>query len=395
MTTARRIAFVSPRFSPEGTVGGAETLLKALAEQAAAAGRDITFLTTCAKDHFTWNNVREPGTETVNGMTVHYFPVDESRDIEVFLKHQNRIDRRIPLSREEEEAWVDNSVNSPALYDHLRTYGDRYDRILVGPYLFGITLKVARIHPEKTWLVPCLHDEPFAYLAVIQDLFEQVGGFIFNTRPEQALAERLYRQPSAKGTVVGIGLEPFEADASAFARKHSITTPYVLYAGRRETLKGTPLLTQYVQVFRERTGREITLVFTGSGDIDAPDALRPHMLDVGFVSEQEKHEAMAGATAFIHPSVNESLGIVLLEAWLARTPVLVHAAGHVLTDQCRRSGGGLWFRVYPEFEEMLSYLLDHPDIAARMGDAGRDFVLREYTWDAVLRRLFQAIDTTP
>ncbi|MCB1102904.1 MAG: hypothetical protein KDL10_11100, partial [Kiritimatiellae bacterium] len=67
MTTARRIAFVSPRFSPEGTVGGAETLLKALAEQAAAAGRDITFLTTCAKDHFTWNNVREPGTETVNG----------------------------------------------------------------------------------------------------------------------------------------------------------------------------------------------------------------------------------------------------------------------------------------------------------------------------------------
>ena len=44
---------------------------------------------------------------------------------------------------------------------------------------------------------------------------------------------------------------------------------------------------------------------------------------------------------------------------------------------------------------MLSYLLDHPDIAARMGDAGRDFVLREYTWDAVLRRLFQAIDTTP
>lgn len=392
MSEARRIAFVCPRFSPEGTVGGAETLLKALAEQAAAAGREVTFLTTCAKDHFTWANAREPGTEQVNGMTVHYFPVDGDRDLEVFLTHQHRIDRKVRLSREDEEAWVAHSVNSTPLYDHLREHGDRYDRILAGPYLFGITIRAARIRPEKTWLVPCLHDEPFAYLAVIREMFQQVAGFIFNTRPEQALAERLHGQPSDKGTVVGIGLEPFEADPEAFARRRGIAAPYVIYSGRRETLKGTPLLTHYLHVFRERTGRDVKLVFTGSGEIEAPEELRPNILDVGFVSEQDKHEAMAGAVAFIHPSVNESLGIVLLEAWLARTPALVHAAGEVLTDQCRRSGGGLWFRVYPEFEEMLLHLLDHPESAAKLAEAGRAFVLREYTWDAVLTRLFSALD---
>jgi glycosyltransferase involved in cell wall biosynthesis len=395
MSRADRIAFIAPRFSPKGTVGGAETLLKALAEQVAATGREVTFLTTCARDHFSWANAREPGSETCNGMTVRYFPVDEDRDLETFLTTQGKIDRRLPLPRAEEEAWVDNSVNSSALVQHLRDHGEAYDRIVLGPYLFGITIKAARLHPDKTWLVPCLHDEPFAYLAVIRDLFAGVAGCLFNTRPEQALAERLYRYPGTKGSVVGMGLEPFEADPTAFAKARGIDTPYVMYSGRRETLKGTPLMTHYLHVFRQRTGRDIKLVFTGTGDIEAPDDLRPHILDAGFVSEQEKREAMAGATAFIHPSVNESLGIVLLEAWLARTPALVHGAGAVLTDQCRRSGGGLWFRVYPEFEEMLLYLLDHPEAANRIAEAGRDFVLREYTWPAVLDRLFLALDQPP
>ena len=61
MPTAKNIAFISPRFSEQGTVGGAETLLKKLAEHAAAAGRKVTFLTTCARNHFSWANDVPPG----------------------------------------------------------------------------------------------------------------------------------------------------------------------------------------------------------------------------------------------------------------------------------------------------------------------------------------------
>jgi glycosyltransferase involved in cell wall biosynthesis len=108
------------------------------------------------------------------------------------------------------------------------------------------------------------------------------------------------------------------------------------------------------------------------------------MLDVGFVSEQEKHEAMAGAVAFIHPSVNESLGIVLLESWLARTPALVHAKGVVLRDQCTGPAAGLWFKNYPEFEAALSLLLDRPETRRALGESGRRFVRQDtYAWDAV------------
>ncbi len=189
-----------------------------------------------------------------------------------------------------------------------------------------------------------------------------------------------------------MGLDPFTAEPAAFADRRGLTAPYVLYSGRREPLKGTPLICDYMQTFRERTGRDVKLVFTGSGTIDAPAALWPHILDAGFVSEQEKHEAMAGATAFLHPSVNESFGIVLLEAFLAGTPGLVHANSRVLVSQCRAANAGLWFRHYPDFEAQLLYLLDQPEARAALGNNGREFVAREYAWPVIEQRLFDALD---
>lgn len=390
MARANRIAVVCPRFSEAGTVGGAETLLKRLAELAAEDGRQVSVLTTCATSHFTWENTIPAGSRRAGKLDVHFFPVDADRDVGAFLRIQQAISQRGVFTVEDERAWIRNSVNSRPLLGHLRE--QEYDRILAGPYLFGLTFFAAQAHPGRTILVPCLHDEPFAYLEIMKELFGTVGGFAFNTEPEHDLARRLFGLPPEKCAVVGMDIEPFEADPAAFARARGLDRPYVIYCGRREGGKGTPLLCEYMQAFRERTGEDVKLVFTGSGPIEAPAELQPHILDVGFVSEREKHEAMAGAIAFIHPSVNESLGIVLLEAWLAGAPALVHAGGEVLRWQCRRSDGGLWFRHYPDFEQELLLLLRQPELRRRMGAAGRKHVLREYSRAAIQKRLFAVLD---
>lgn len=391
MPSARRIAFICPRFAEHGTVGGAETLLKALAERAAADGREVEFLTTCATNHFTWENTVPAGTRTFGQLKVSFFPVDADRDVSTFLQVQGRIDKGLKISRAEEEAWIANSVNSRALIAYLREHIGRFDRVVMGPYLFGVVYAASQVAPEKTVLVPCLHDENFAYLSIIRDMFHRVGGLMFNIEPEKELALRLYELPE-RGTVVGMGIPDHPTDPHAFAKMHGLQHPYVIYCGRREVLKGTPILVAYLDAFRERTGRPVDFVFTGSGPIDPPPALAPAVRDFGFVSETEKRQAMAGAVAFLHASVNESFGIVLLEAWLSRTPALVHARGVVLRDQCRRSGGGLWFRHYPDFEECLLRLLDDHDLRKRLGESGRRYVLDRYNWTAVDRRLFHALD---
>lgn len=386
-----RLAFVAPRFSSEAVVGGAETLIKALAMHSAACGHEVHILTTCAKDHFSWANEIEPGTQDVDGLMVHYFRVNEDRDIEAFLSVQERIDKRRTVTPDEERVWLNNSVCSRELIAHLEAEGAHYDAILAGPYLFGITWQVSQVHPEKTWLIPCLHDESFAYLSEIKRMFLQVKGCVFNTQPERELAARLYGFPEENGAVVGLGMELFEADPDAFTKRHGITGPYIVYCGRREEGKNTPLLLDYIDAYRKRRRADLTLVLTGSGEIHPPQTLKDAIVDLGFVSEQEKQEAMAGAIAFFHPSTNESLGIVLLEAWIARTPVIVHNESLVLRDQTRQANGGIWFRFYPEFEAQLDLLLERQDLQKNLGLNGRTFVEDHYTWDAVGARLFAAL----
>ena len=392
MTKSERIAFVCPRLAQPGTAGGAETLLRNLAERAAAAGREVHFLTTCARNHFSWENEREPGTEETGGMMIHYFPVDTHRNIERFLETQEAIRVGAEVTDEDERDWIDHNVNSRALCDHLARHGGVYHRILLGPYLFGLIWHASQIRPDRSFLIPCLHDEPFARLRLMRTMFSAVAGCLFNTEPERVLAQNLFDLSSKHSHVVGMGLDGFDADPNAFALQHEIRGPYVLYSGRREPLKGTPMLIDFVHAFRERTAIDLKVVFTGSGRIEAPPELGPHVIDVGFVSEKEKLVAMAGATAFVHPSVYESLGIVLLEAWLAGTPCLVSAYSEVLRYQCVTSGGGLWFRTYPEFEAQLRLLIENTRLRDLLGRHGREYVRREYDWSIVEQRFFEAID---
>jgi glycosyltransferase involved in cell wall biosynthesis len=391
MASPPRIAFVSPRFSEGATVGGAETLFRRLAEQLVTAGWEVDYLTTCARNHFTWENEIPSGIQTIAGIRVHYFPVDKNRDLAAFHGIQNRISHSAEVTLEEELLWHRNNVNSQALYEHLRAEGGRYDRIVMGPYLFALIFFASQIHPEKTLLIPCLHDECFAYLRTVETMFRSVSGWIFNAEPERDLAAHLYRLDTSHSHVVGMGLDDFKADGESFRKRKGLAAPYLIYSGRREPLKGTPLLLDYLDLFRERSGLDIKLVLTGSGPYDPPTRLTPHVYDLGFVSEQEKRDAMAGALAFCHPSVNESFSIVILESWLAGTPVLVHAAGEVLPFHCRKSNGGLWFRNYPEFEESLMLLFSKPELRSAMGQAGRHYVRESYSWPVVRARLLAAL----
>lgn len=395
----KHLIFVCPRFAEGPTVGGAETLLKALAGRAQALGFKVTFLTTCARDHFSWRNELPPGERQIEGLNVHFFPVDETRDITAFLRIQEVISRKGNYTRADETVWLANSVNSSALCADLRRRAPDCDWIIIGPYLFGLTYFAAQVRPEKTLLVPCLHDEGFAHVKALADMFRNTAGILFNSEPEKELGKRLYGLAVEKCAVVGMGMNPFETSSAAFAAKYNLPAPYIIYSGRREAGKGLPLLLDYFGLFRQRRkidraprGVDLKIVFTGSGPIDAPAGLEPHILDLGFVSEQDKQAAMAGAVAFCHPSVNESFGIVLLESWLAGTPALVHAACAVNQYHCQKSNGGLWFRTYPEFEAALQRLLENRALRDQMGRAGREYVLREYAWKNIENKFVSALE---
>ena len=99
-------------------------------------------------------------------------------------------------------------------------------------------------------------------------------------------------------------------------------------------------------------------------------------MHLGFLSDEEKWDALAAAELLVMPSRLESLSMVTLEAWWAERPVLVNGKCEVLRGQSRRANAGLYYTSYDEFREALA-LLESDAVAARRAWAERPFVLRE------------------
>ncbi|MDD5556105.1 MAG: glycosyltransferase family 4 protein [bacterium] len=386
-----RFAFVVPRYGVD-SAGGAEVLARGVAERLAASGAEVAVLTTCARDHATWRNYYRPGRETIGGVDVRRFPVDEPRRDEEFASLQGRISRGIPLSREEEERWMAGSVHSAPLYDFIAAARDRYDAFLFIPYLFGTTCRGMRVAPEKSLLVPCLHDEAYARLSLFREMFQAARGIVCNSPPEMELAVRLYGLDPARCAVGGMGFEPRERyRPERFRRRYGIKGPFLLYAGRRETGKNTPLLIEYFSIFRRYNRADLRLLLLGTGEVAVPADARAWIADLGYVAEERKHDAYAACLALCQPSLNESLSIVLMEAWLAGAPGLVHGDCLVTASHCLRSNGGLLFRDYPGFEECLLALLGREGLRGALAAGGRRYVEREYSWEAAMERWGRAL----
>jgi glycosyltransferase involved in cell wall biosynthesis len=388
----RKIAFVVPRYGVD-SAGGAEVLARNVAERLAAVGNEVSVLTTCARDHFTWANYYRPGRETLGGVTVHRFPVDERSPDDDFPSLQQRIAHGIKVERAEEERWMNGSVHSRPLYDFIDGNRTRFDCFVFAPYLFGTTWAGSRIAPEKSVIISCLHDEPYARLGIFAEMFAGARGLIFNSEPEQKLAIRLFGLMPEKLAVAGMGFQPRDRyRPERFRGKFGIREPFIMYAGRREMGKNTPLLVEYFRIFKKHNPGPLRLVLLGTGDVELPPELGRAVLDPGYISEDLKHDGYAASLALCQPSVNESLSIVLMEAWLAGTAAFVHGDCAVTSWHCLRSNGGLLFHDYCEFEECLLYLMEKPGLREGLAAGGRRYVLKEFSWDAILKRYGEAFD---
>jgi glycosyltransferase involved in cell wall biosynthesis len=117
----------------------------------------------------------------------------------------------------------------------------------------------------------------------------------------------------------------------------------------------------------------------------------PGVRALGFVSEEDKWDALAACDLLVMPSQYESLSIALLEAWCVGKPVLVNAQSEVLVGQCRRSHGGLWYRDTAELVAALECMLRDTAIRDGLGAQGRRFVSANYAWPGIVDRYRQLL----
>ncbi len=379
-----KIAFVPPWYGAD-IPGGAEALCRRTAEELRRRGLEVEVLTTCVRDFYSdWgHDFYREGRDEINGVPVRRFRVRQ-RNRARFDAVNLKLMQGTRITPAEERIFIEEMIHSERLYQFIADHGDEYLFFFL-PYMFGTTVRGATIWPERSWLIPCLHDEAYARLSAYQPVFRGVQGLLFLSQPEMDLAQRLYGLNGQQLVLAGAGVDTdYAGDATAFRRRTGIDGPFILYAGRKDMGKNLPLLLDYFRRYRqERLGRlpALNLVLIGGGPISGD--LNEGIHDLGRLSERDKFDAYAAATALCQPSTHESFSLVMMEAWVAGTPSLVNAACAVTVAHCREANGGLYFRDYAEFAACLDLLLTQPGLRERLGRQGRNYVLAHYTWDII------------
>jgi alpha-1,6-mannosyltransferase len=112
----------------------------------------------------------------------------------------------------------------------------------------------------------------------------------------------------------------------------------LLYAGRLSPEKGLPLLLQSVSRLMEgQGGSGLGLVIAGNGPLlpslmkSLPSPLRGRTVFTGHLSREALAAHYASVDVFVHPNSREPFGIAPLEAMASGIPVVLPAAGGVLT----------------------------------------------------------------
>lgn len=398
-----RIALVTPWYGRE-LIGGAERLAWELAHALTRTGTSVEVLTTCCRsflDDWASNYHRSGVTTDPAGVVLRRFPVD-SRDRVAFNRANTALttlpriglrgDRTV-LDATQTRAFVAENINSKALLSHLRDHGSSYDAVLFVPYLYGPTLTGIRLVSDRAFLIPCVHDEAYAYLEPVRAAFDAAAGVLFNSVGEEETATAVYGPGLlGKSHIIGHAVEPVAPPPvpltiGGFAPHRS---RYVLYLGRQDASKNIDFLIEAFRTFRDRRmSTSMQLVLAGPrSSAHTGDGI----LDLGAVNETAKAALLTYARALAQPSLHESFSRAIYEAWYARRPVLVHGECRATARAVEDAGGGWigntleeWVRMFAEVDESADDAVD------ALGEHGWAAALDNGAWDAVARRTLDAI----
>ena len=393
------IALVTPWFGRELT-GGAEQTAWQLATRLSKREHPVEVLTTCCKSFLqNWaKNHYRSGAKKENGFIVRRFPVDK-RNSALFdqvngrllsIPHDKLKPGLSPLPSNLSEIFINENINSTSLIKHLETRGEDYRAIIFIPYLYGPILKGLPVVSDRAYLVPCLHDEAYAYLNETRTIFYQAKRILFNSEGEFELAQMLYGPGiTLKSDVTGLGIEvdqtPVRIDSVKFFKPKE--TRFILYLGRRDATKNVDFLVQiFVQYKQQNPKSTLLLVMAGPGKTSF-DHRETGIFDLGLVKDAEKEVLLANCVALVQPSKNESYSRVIMEAWFHKKPVVAHGSCLSTANIVEKSSGGWIAETEQEWIQTISHI-DTLDTEAldQTGCRGKHFAEEHAVWGRVIDR---------
>jgi len=390
--------------------GGAEGLMRNVSERLAARGHAVTVIATTARsteDYFLPGKGKDllpEGRETVNGVEVERVPF--RRTGAAVLNVMRAAAVRLPFFPGGNLARMKSWGPRSAAYERaLESSAEGADVVSAAPLPtlnVWYAWKAARKAGRPFVVVPCFHTEDAGsfHNRLHYRMMRDADAVIALTVPEKDFLCREAGLDPEKVHVLGAGidLDVAEPDPAVDVRaRHGIHEgKIVLFLGQHGRHKGIlELLSAMGDVWKERP--DTALVIAGNptahtaeieetvATLGPEERSRVHLIKG--VPEEEKRAFYRAADIFASVSPFESFGIVYLEAWRERKPVI----------GCRRGGAATLIEEFRdgllvhdgntiELAGAIAELLGDDAARARMGEAGYRKLTEKYRWERIIDR---------
>jgi len=168
-----------------------------------------------------------------------------------------------------------------------------------------------------------------------------------------------------------------------------------IYIGRLVFYKNLEVVIRAVNILKESYSN-LKLVITGDGphkkklvELIENLNLKEKVIFKGHVSEEEKRRLLATSAAMVFPSTCEGFGLVMLEAFAFKKPVIVSDV-RPLSDVVENNKTGLIVSASDEKEwaEALVKIIKDPNMTNKMGRAGKELLEEKYSLEIMKGKLF-------
>lgn len=286
-----------------------------------------------------------------------------------------------------------------ALRLFIRILKGDYQAVCTNTRFFSVTLlgwlvakvrKIPLVHLEHGSSHPYLEGRIALKLAEVYD--HTVGAMIIRdaaaTFGVSAAAAEFLRHLGAENPRVlhnGIDLAPYRA-AQSGGNSHRPSVD-ITFIGRLVYGKGVQdLLSVYPSL-----PEGVNLKIVGDGpyrfDLEEIASGMKGVSFLGTISHEDIPDILTSTTIFVNPSYSEGLPTSVIEACAAGCAVVATDVGgtrEIITD------GKNGFLVRPgdrdALVERITYLIDHPDIARRLGASAQKSVNERFSWDVIRGR---------
>lgn len=389
-----RLLHVTHQYRP--AIGGAEKYIADLSEELARRGHQVDVFTSRSLDYRAWRS-ELPRFEQLDGVNVYRFSsLVRTKHVWRALAYGFEGYQRTHARFYEPFIFYGNGPVCPRMFFAILRHARQYDLLHINNLHYSqalIAYMAARIRRLPVVITPHVHaEQPATYdVGYLQEILRNSDFILADTCAEKHYLIQSGWNPDVVVGGVGLRMERFPVLEQRESRRR-LGLPedgfVILFLGRKTEYKGLEMVLDAFAALRQAHST-VYLLAVGP-ETEFSQKLWERYADMeglvvrGTVSDDERLAALAACDVLVLPSVGEAFGIVYLEGWAYRKPVIganIASVASIITD------GVNGFLVEPHqvgpLVGSLSTLIAHPELAREMGKNGYRKLVQRYTVECI------------